>query len=70
MNAVRHNLFEDAQALLVAPLFFAFAVLLFREAGLLTGGTVGVAFLPNSDDLTDVMNRIARFLDRYRKRYA
>ena len=45
MNAVRHNLFEDAQALLVAPLFFAFAVLLFREAGLLTGGTVGVAFL-------------------------
>ena len=23
MNAVRHNLFEDAQALLVAPLFFA-----------------------------------------------
>ena len=45
MNAVRHNLFEDAQALLVAPLFFAFAVLLFREAGLLTGGTVGIAFL-------------------------
>ena len=45
MKAVRHNLFEDAQALLVAPLFFAFAVLLFREAGLLTGGTVGIAFL-------------------------
>ena len=40
-----HNLFEDAQALLVAPLIFAFAVMLFREAGLLTGGTVGIAFL-------------------------
>jgi uncharacterized membrane-anchored protein YitT (DUF2179 family) len=45
MSSVRHNLFEDAQALLVAPLIFAFAVLLFREAGLLTGGTVGIAFL-------------------------
>lgn len=43
--AQRHSLFEDAQALLVAPLFFAFAVLLFRQAGLLTGGTVGLAFL-------------------------
>lgn len=41
----RHTLFEDAQALLVAPLFVAFAVLLFKEAGLLTGGTVGIAFL-------------------------
>lgn len=41
----RHTLFEDAQALLVAPLFVAFAVLLFRQAGLLTGGTVGIAFL-------------------------
>lgn len=44
-NAQRHSLFEDAQALLVAPLFVAFAVLLFRQAGLLTGGTVGIAFL-------------------------
>lgn len=41
----RHTLLEDAQAILVAPLFVAFAVLLFRHAGLLTGGTVGVAFL-------------------------
>lgn len=40
-----HSGFEDAQALLVAPLFFAFTILLFREAGLLTGGTVGIAFL-------------------------
>lgn len=44
-NDIRHNLFEDAQAILVAPLFMAFAVLLFRSAGLLTGGTVGIAFL-------------------------
>ena len=43
--ANRHTLFEDIQALLVAPLFVAFAVLLFKEAGLLTGGTVGIAFL-------------------------
>lgn len=43
--ASKHTLFEDAQALLVAPLFVAFAVLLFRHAGLLTGGTVGIAFL-------------------------
>lgn len=42
---VPHSLFEDAQALLVAPLLVAFAVLLFQHADLLTGGTVGIAFL-------------------------
>jgi uncharacterized membrane-anchored protein YitT (DUF2179 family) len=42
---IPHSLSEDIQALLVAPLFVAFAVLLFRQAGLLTGGTVGIAFL-------------------------
>ena len=42
---IPHSLSEDIQALLVAPLFVAFAVLLFRHAGLLTGGTVGLAFL-------------------------
>lgn len=42
---IRHTFLEDAQAIVVAPLFVAFAVLLFRQAGLLTGGTVGVAFL-------------------------
>lgn len=40
-----HSFFEDAQSLLVAPLFVAFAVMLFHHAGLLTGGTVGIAFL-------------------------
>lgn len=42
---IHHNLFEDAQAILVAPLFMAFAIILFRKAELLTGGTVGIAFL-------------------------
>ena len=41
----RHSLFEHIQAHLVAPLVVAFAVLLFRHAGLLTGGTTGLAFL-------------------------
>ncbi len=42
---VPHSLFEDIQALLVAPLLVAFAIQLFQHAGLLTGGTVGIAFL-------------------------
>jgi alanine-synthesizing transaminase len=29
-----------------------------------------LVFLPNSDDLTDAIGRIARFLDGYRKRHA
>ena len=40
-----HSLFEDAQSLLVAPLVAAFALLLLKEGGLLTGGTVGIGFL-------------------------
>jgi len=43
--SIRHTLFEDAQALLVAPLCVALSVLMFRHAGLLTGGTTGLAFL-------------------------
>jgi uncharacterized membrane-anchored protein YitT (DUF2179 family) len=43
--AAGHTLFEDAQALLVAPLIAAFALLLLKQGGLLTGGTVGMAFL-------------------------
>jgi len=45
VGPVPHSLFEDIQALLVAPLLVAFAVQLFQHAGLLTGGTVGIAFL-------------------------
>ena len=29
-----------------------------------------VVFLPNADDLTEAVSRIARFLDGYRKRHA
>lgn len=39
----RHRRFEDAQSRLVASLIFTFAILLPREAGLLTGGTLGIA---------------------------
>lgn len=44
-EGVPHTWFEDAQGLLTGTLFVAVAVLLFREAGLLTGGTTGLAFL-------------------------
>jgi len=40
-----HSLIEDAQALLSGTLLVAFAIFLFRQAGLLTGGTPGLAFL-------------------------
>jgi alanine-synthesizing transaminase len=29
-----------------------------------------VVFLPNADDLTEAVSRIARFLDGYRKRHS
>lgn len=41
----RHTLFDDAQALLTGTLFVALGLALFRHAGLMTGGTVGLAFL-------------------------
>lgn len=53
--------------------------LLLKERVLLVQGTgfnwptpdhFRVVFLPNIDDLTDSSNRIARFLDGYRKRHA
>ncbi|MBN8503529.1 MAG: YitT family protein [Burkholderiales bacterium] len=43
--AQRHRLYEDAQALLTGTLLVALGLTLFREAGLMTGGTVGLAFL-------------------------
>jgi uncharacterized membrane-anchored protein YitT (DUF2179 family) len=47
MNASveRHTLFEDLQALITGTLFISLAVMLFNQAGLLTGGTAGLAFL-------------------------
>jgi uncharacterized membrane-anchored protein YitT (DUF2179 family) len=43
--AQRHTLFEDLQALLTGTLFIGLGLVLFRQAGLMTGGTVGLAFL-------------------------
>lgn len=40
-----HSTAEDAHGLLIGSLFVALAVCLFREAGLFTGGTTGLAFL-------------------------
>ena len=44
-KSFRHTLFEDAQALLTGTLFVALGVALFKQVGMLTGGTVGIAFL-------------------------
>jgi uncharacterized membrane-anchored protein YitT (DUF2179 family) len=42
---VRHSLFDDVQALLTGTLFVALGLTLFRHAGLVTGGTAGIAFV-------------------------
>ncbi|HEX5783979.1 MAG TPA: YitT family protein [Burkholderiaceae bacterium] len=42
---LHHSLHEDVQALFAGTLFVAMALMLFQQAGLLTGGTAGVAFL-------------------------
>ena len=44
-SVLRHHPYEDVQALLTGTLFMAFGLLMFGHAGLLTGGTPGVAFL-------------------------
>ncbi|MGZ8255163.1 MAG: YitT family protein [Burkholderiaceae bacterium] len=41
----QHTPFEDAQALVTATLFVALGVAMYAHAGLLTGGTAGIAFL-------------------------
>jgi uncharacterized membrane-anchored protein YitT (DUF2179 family) len=41
----RHSLFDDAQALVTGTLFVGIGLAMFRQAGLMTGGTVGLAFL-------------------------
>ena len=40
-----HTLFEDVQALVTGTLFVALGVNMYGHAGLLTGGTAGLAFL-------------------------
>ena len=44
-SASRHSAFEDAQAIVTGALFIALGVAMFATAGLLTGGTAGLAFL-------------------------
>lgn len=41
----RHTLFEDGFALFAGTLFVSLALLIYNKAGLLTGGTAGVAFV-------------------------
>jgi uncharacterized membrane-anchored protein YitT (DUF2179 family) len=43
--ARRHSLFDDAQALITGTLFVALGLMLFRQAGLMTGGTAGIALV-------------------------
>lgn len=41
----RHTWFEDLQGLVTGTLFVALGLVLFRQAGLMTGGTAGIAFV-------------------------
>lgn len=43
--ALAHSTFEDVLALAVGTLFISFGVAMYTQAGLLTGGTAGLAFL-------------------------
>lgn len=43
--APRHSLLEDLQALVTGTLFVSLGVMLFRQAGMVTGGTAGIAFV-------------------------
>ncbi len=42
---MRHTLAEDVLAILIGSLFVSFGIVMFNQAGLLTGGTAGLAFL-------------------------
>ncbi len=41
----RHSWFDDTQGIFTGTLFVSLALIIFNEAGLLTGGTAGVAFV-------------------------
>lgn len=45
MSSSQHTLLEDAQALVAGTLLVSLGVVMFGKAGLITGGTVGLAFL-------------------------
>lgn len=44
-GAQRHSWFDDAQGLVTGVLFVAVALMLLKTAGLMTGGTAGIAFV-------------------------
>lgn len=48
----RHTAFEDAQAVFSGTMFVSLALILFGQAGLITGGTAGIAFVLHH--LTDI----------------
>jgi len=41
----QHTVFEDVQGVVTGALFVSLALVMFRHAGLLTGGTAGMAFV-------------------------
>lgn len=45
ISTIKHSRLEDAFALISATLLIAFGVTLYKQVGLLSGGTVGIAFL-------------------------
>lgn len=44
-STMQHSLFDDLQALVTGVLFVSLGLALFKHVGLMTGGTVGLAFL-------------------------
>jgi uncharacterized membrane-anchored protein YitT (DUF2179 family) len=44
-SGLRHGRFEDAQALFTGSLFVGITMMMFAQAGLLTGSTAGLAFV-------------------------
>lgn len=44
-RSTRHSAYDDMQGLITGTLFVAMGVFLFKQAGMTTGGTVGLAFL-------------------------
>lgn len=44
-SPVSHSLLEDVMAILIGTLLVSFGVVMFKQAGLLTGSTAGIAFL-------------------------
>ena len=42
---IAHSAFEDVLAIAIGTLFVSFGVAMYTQAGLLTGGTAGIAFL-------------------------